>query len=73
LDGKVSYNTIELKSGATFEYLFAKNIMLSIGGGFKSYLSSKVFKDGENYNNASITSTNKGVPYVNIGLSVLRF
>jgi hypothetical protein len=24
LDGKVSYNTIELKSGVAFEYLFAK-------------------------------------------------
>ena len=51
LDGKVSYNTIELKSGASFEYLFANNIMLSVGGGFNSYLSSKIFKDGENYNN----------------------
>ncbi|WP_421943626.1 hypothetical protein [Pedobacter sp.] len=73
LDGKVSYNTIELKNGAAFEYLFAKNIMLSIGGGYNSYLSSKVFKDGENYNNASLRSENKGAPYVNIGLSLLTF
>ncbi len=73
LDGKVSYNTIELKSGAAFEYLFAKNIMLSIGGGFNNYLSAKVFKDGENYSNTSLKSENKGVPYINIGLSLLTF
>lgn len=72
-DGKVSYNTIELKSGVAFEYLFASNIMLSVGGGFNSYLSSRIFKDGENFNNASLTSKNKGVPYFNIGLSLLRF
>jgi len=30
LDGKVSYNTIELKNDAAFEYLFAKNIIVDI-------------------------------------------
>ncbi|MGS2741818.1 hypothetical protein [Sinomicrobium sp. M5D2P17] len=73
LDGKVSYNTIELKSGAAFEYLFAKNIMLSLGGGFNSFLSSRLFKDGEDYSSASIKSTNKSVPYVNLSLSLLSF
>src|SRR5690606_24864085 len=32
LDGKLSYNTIELNSGAAFEYLFAKNMLLTVGG-----------------------------------------
>ncbi|WP_149695609.1 hypothetical protein [Chitinophaga sp. CF418] len=73
LDGKVSYNTIELKNGAAFEYLFAKNIMLTLDGGLNSFLSARLFKDGENYNNASIASGNKSVPYVNVGLSLLSF
>jgi len=73
LDGKVSYNTIELKNGAAFEYLFAKNIMLTLDGGLNSFLSAKLFKAGENYNNASITSSNKSVPYVNVGLSLVSF
>ena len=73
LDGKVSYNTIELKSGAAFEYLFAKNIMLRVGGGLNSYLASRVFKDGENYSSAFLRSKNKSAPYVNIGLSLLTF
>lgn len=73
LDGKVSYNTIELKNGAAFEYLFAKNIMLTLDGGLNSFLSAKLFKEGENYNNASIAGSNKSVPYVTIGLSLLSF
>jgi hypothetical protein len=73
LDGKVSYNTIELKSGATFEYLFAKNMMLTVEGGFNSFLSARLFRDGENYRNASFNSSNKGVGYVNVGLSLLTF
>jgi hypothetical protein len=73
LDGKVSYNTIELKSGAAFEYLFAKNVMLGVGGGINNFFSSRFFKDGENYNNASVISENKSTPYVNVSLSLLTF
>jgi hypothetical protein len=73
LDGKVSYNTIELKNGAAFEFLFAKNIMLTLDGGLNSFLSARLFNDGEKYNNASITSSNKSAPYVNVGLSLLSF
>ncbi|WP_130735170.1 hypothetical protein [Flavobacterium sp. J27] len=73
LNGKVSYNTIELKNGASFEYLFAKNIMFSLSGGYNSFFSSKIFKDGERYNTASITSDTKGSFYINAGLSVLTF
>ncbi|RUT72425.1 hypothetical protein D0817_02125 [Flavobacterium cupreum] len=73
LDGKISYNTIELKSGPAFEYLFAKNIMLSIGGGLNSFFSSRIFNEGEKYNNASIIADNKTVPYVNFNLSLLSF
>ncbi|ASK28837.1 hypothetical protein CEY12_01365 [Chryseobacterium sp. T16E-39] len=71
LNGKISYNTIELKSGATFEYLFAKNIMVSVGGGVNNFLSARVFNDGERYSNASIRSTPKSTPYTNIGISLL--
>lgn len=73
LDGKLSYNTIELKSGAAFEYLFAKNFMVSIGGGINSFLASRVFREGERYNSASIRSSNKNSPYINVGLSLLTF
>jgi hypothetical protein len=73
LDGKTSYNTIELKSGVAFEYLFAKNVMLSIGKGVNNYFSSAIFKNGEDYGNASITSKNKITPYASVSLSLLSF
>jgi hypothetical protein len=73
LDGKVSYNTIELKSGPAIEYLFAKNIMVSIGGGINSFFASRLFKNGENYSSASIISNNKSAPYVNFNISLLSF
>jgi hypothetical protein len=72
-DGKTSYNTIEVKSGVAFEYLFAKNIMLSIGKGINNYVSATIFKNGEDYGNASITSKNKITPYLNVSLSLLSF
>jgi len=73
LDGKTSYNTIEVKSGVAFEYLFAKNIMLSIGKGINNYFSAAIFKEGEDYGNASITGKNKITPYINVSLSLLSF
>ena len=73
LNGKVSYNTIELKSGLGLEYVFSKNIMLSLGGGINSFFSSRLFKDGERYNGASLTSNNTNAPYVNAGISLLSF
>lgn len=73
LDGKTSYNTIEVKSGVAFEYLFAKNVMLSIGKGINNYVSATIFKDEENYGDAPITSKNKITPYFNVSLSLLSF
>lgn len=72
-DGKTSYNTIEVKSGVAFEYLFARNIMLSIRKGVNNTVSSTIFKDGENYADAPITSKNKLTPYINVSLSLLSF
>ncbi|OQP39943.1 hypothetical protein A4H97_17145 [Niastella yeongjuensis] len=73
LNGKISYNTIELKNGVAFEYLFVKNIMLSIRQGVNNILSSKIFRNGEDYGSASITSKNKIAAYVNVSLSLLSF
>ncbi|MFL5744217.1 MAG: hypothetical protein ACJ751_06100 [Niastella sp.] len=73
LNGKVSYNTIEVRSGLLFEYLFAKKLILGLGGGINNTVSSRLFKDGERYNNPTVMSNNRSVPYVNLGLSLLPF
>jgi hypothetical protein len=73
LNGKASYNTIEVRSGLAIEYLFARKLILGLGGGINNTVSSRVFRDGEDYSNASVTSKNGSVPYVNFSLSVLPF
>jgi hypothetical protein len=47
--------------------------MLSIGKGVNNFFSSAIFKNGEDYGNASITSKNKIMPYLNVSLSLLSF
>lgn len=73
LNGKVSYNTIEIRSGLLFEYLFAKKLVVGLGGGINNTVTSRLFRDGEDYKSASVISENKPVPYVNVSLSLLSF
>jgi len=73
LNGKASFNTIEIRNGLSFEYLLAKKLMLSLGGGINNTASSRLFRDGENYSSASVISKNGSVPYVNLSLSLLSF
>lgn len=73
LNGKGSYNTIEIRNGLLFEYLFAKKLMLGLGGGINNTVTSRFFREGENFNSASVVSKNKSTPYVNLSLSLLTF
>ena len=73
LNGKASYNTIEVRNGLLFEYLFAKKLILGLGGGINGTLSSRVFNDGEDFSSATVISKNKAVPYVGLSLSLLPF
>jgi hypothetical protein len=73
LNGKASYNTIELKSGLAFEYLFVKKLVVGLGGGINSTVSSRVFRNGEDYGSAAITSKNKPASYLNVSLALLPF
>jgi hypothetical protein len=72
-NGKASYNTIEVRSGLAIEYLLAQKLMLSLGGGINNTVSARVFRSGEDYNSASVTSKNGSAPYVNVGLSWVPF
>lgn len=73
LNGKASYNTIEVRNGVLFEYLFSKKLILGLGGGINSSLSSRVFKNREDFSSASLISKNKAVHYVGVSLSLLPF
>lgn len=73
LKGKASYNTIEVRSGFLLEYLFAKKLIIGLGGGINSTVSSRLFRAGENYKSAFVQSKNQSVPYASLSLSLLPF
>jgi hypothetical protein len=73
LNGKASYNTIEVRSGLSFEYLFAKKLVLGLGSGINNTVSSRLFRAGENFKSASVISKVQSAPYVNLSLSLLPF
>ena len=73
LNGKSSYNTVEARNGLLFEYLFARKIIVGLGGGINTTFVSRVFRSGEDFNSASVISKNKSAPYANLSLSLLPF
>ena len=73
IDGKFSFNTIELKNGLSFEYLVSPKILTSIEGGLQKDLSARFFKDGGSFHEAAIKSKRAAAPYVSLSLSLLSF
>lgn len=73
LPDRFSYNTIELKSGPGFEYLFGKCLILGISGGINTIASATAFAKGDSYNDAFIENTNKAMPYGEFRISLLPF
>jgi hypothetical protein len=73
LPRRFSYNTVELKSGPGFEYLFCKYIMLGISGGINKVVTARAIAKGSNYSDAFITTTNKPTPYGELRISLLPF
>ncbi|WP_316825464.1 hypothetical protein [Pedobacter miscanthi] len=73
LPERFSYNTIEIKSGPGFEYLFGKYLILGISGGINNIVSSRTIAKGSNYNDAFIKTTAKATPYGEFRISLLPF
>lgn len=73
LPERISYNSIELKSGPGFEYLFGKYLILGISGGINTIVSATFVAKGDNYNNAFVKNTNKATPYGELRISLLPF
>ena len=73
LPERFSYNTIELKTGPGFEYLFGKYLMLGISGGVNTIVSSTFVAKGDHYKDAFVKNTNKATPYGELRISLLPF
>lgn len=67
------YTTLEIKSGATFEYMLGRHVVLGVSGGALSTLQSRLFEKSEKSNDYFIGNKMKTAPYVNVSLSVLPF
>lgn len=73
LPERISYNTIEFKSGPGVEYLFGRYVILGISGGINTIASATTFAKGGDYSDAFIENTNKPVPYGELRISLLPF
>jgi hypothetical protein len=69
----VSYTSIELKTGPSYEYRLSKKIILGAYGGLFSTLDSRLFKGNDNWNNYIVRNHNSSVPFVNFTISFLPF
>lgn len=67
------YTTLEIKSGATFEYLIGKHVVLGVSGGALSTVQSRLFEKSEKSNDYFLGNKMNTAPYVNVSLSVLPF
>ena len=73
LPERISYNTVEVKTGPGFEYLVGKYVMIGIGGGINAIASASTIAKGDNYNKAFIKNTSKATPYGEFRISLLPF
>jgi len=73
LPERLSYNSIEFKSGPGFEYLIGKYVMIGVSGGFNTIVSASYIAKGDNYIDAFIKNTNKSTPYGEVRISLLPF
>lgn len=71
---KLTFSTLELKSGLLFEHRITKKMVLSVSGGALSTLTSKVFEQGNTKANDYLIKNKQGtVPYAQVGISLLPF
>jgi hypothetical protein len=73
LPARFSYNTVEIKNGPGFEYLFGKYLILGVSGGINSVISARAIAKGSNFNDSYIRSTNKATAYGEFHISILPF
>lgn len=65
------YTTLEIKSGATFEYTLNKFLVLGVNGGLLSTVASRHLEKNASQGDYFIKNNIHTVPYVNVSLSLL--
>ncbi|CAM3917080.1 hypothetical protein SAMN06265348_111206 [Pedobacter westerhofensis] len=67
------YTNVEVRSGATFEYLATKKLILGINGGIYSTTASRMFDHNAKPDSYFYRSQAGSVPYVSFSVSFLPF
>ena len=71
LPKRTIYTTLEIKSGATFEYSLSKYLLLGVNGGILSTMSSRHLEKNAKMNDYFIKNSIHSTPYINVSLSLL--
>jgi hypothetical protein len=67
------YTSVELRSGATFEYLLTKKLILGVNGGMLTTASSRLFDHNDKPTDYFANTRNASVPYISFSISFLPF
>ncbi|WP_183561531.1 hypothetical protein [Mucilaginibacter sp. SP1R1] len=67
------YSSIEIRSGATFEYRVTKKLVLGIAGGLYTTAESRMFDHNNKPSDYFFRTSNGTVPYISFSVSLLPF
>ncbi len=67
------YSTVEIRTGATFEYLLTKKLVFGVNGGVLTTAQSRMYGEHNKSNNYFFKTTNGSVPYISFSVSFLPF
>lgn len=73
LPKKMTFSTLEIKSGLLYEYHLTKKLVLSASAGINSTVKSRILEQGAKPNDYFIKNKNSMGPYAQVGLSLLPF
>lgn len=73
LPKKLTFSTLEIKSGLLYEYRLTKKLVFSASGGLNSTIKSRILEQGAKPKDYFINNKNGMGPYAQVGLSLLPF
>lgn len=73
LPQKLTFSTLEIKSGLLYEYRFTKKMVFSLSAGALTTATSKIYAESLKPDDYLIKNKNATVPYAQFGISFLPF
>jgi hypothetical protein len=67
------YSSIDIRSGATFEYRVTKKLILGVAGGLYTTAQSRIFDHNAKPNDYFFRTSNGSAPYISFSVSFLPF